>query len=118
MYEITVTTKFAAAHNLRSYKGNCEKVHGHNWKVKVTASFESLQGGIAMDFRELKKEAEDAVGEMDHENINELDYFKKKNPTSENIAKYIFDKIKKKEIPVLRVSVSETDDYTAVYRER
>ncbi len=115
MYEIKVTTKFAAAHNLRNYKGNCENVHGHNWKVEVIASFMELKEGMAMDFRDLKRISDEVSDELDHRNINELPYFKTVNPTSENVARYFFEKIEEKGVPVTKVSVSETDEYTASY---
>ena len=115
MYEIKVKTKFAAAHNLRNYRGDCENVHGHNWKVEVTAAFDKLEEGMAMDFRELKRISRAAASELDHRNINDLPYFRKKNPTSENLARYLFDRIKAQGVPVVRVNVSETDEYTASY---
>ncbi len=117
MYEIKVKTSFSAAHNLRNYRGNCENVHGHNWKVKVSAAFSRLDNGIAMDFRELKKIAGEVVEELDHVNINSLDYFKELNPTSENVARYIYEKISDRGVPVKEIAVSETDDYIAVYRK-
>ncbi|MGM0567982.1 MAG: 6-carboxytetrahydropterin synthase QueD [Elusimicrobiota bacterium] len=116
-YEITVRTKFSAAHNLRNYKGDCENVHGHNWNVKVTAAFTKLKGGLSMDFRELKGISKKVIKELDHKNINEVNYFKQENPTSENVARYIYDRIKKEGVPVIKVSVSETDDYTATYKK-
>ncbi len=115
MYEIKVTAKFAAAHNLRNYKGNCENVHGHNWKVEVTASFKQLKEGMAMDFRDLKRISDEVADELDHININELPYFKTENPTSENVARFFFERIKDQGVPVTKVSVSETDEYTASY---
>ena len=117
IYEITVRTKFSAAHNLRNYKGDCENVHGHNWNVRVTAGFTKLKGGLSMDFRDLKSISKKVINDLDHKNINEVEYFKQENPTSENVARYIYDRIKKEGVPVTKVSVSETDDYTATYKK-
>ena len=116
MYKITVESSFSAAHHLTEYKGNCEKVHGHNWKVLVTAVFKELSAnGMAMDFRDLKSILEKVLEKLDHTDINKQEYFKTKNPTSENIAKYIFDGVQKLGVPVESVTVFETDKYSATY---
>ena len=116
MYKITVKTHFSSAHHLREYKGNCENVHGHNWKVEVTAAFKELpESGMAMDFRDLKKVTSGVIDKIDHKDINQLDYFKDVNPTSENIAKFIFDRIAQEGVPVREVKVFETDKYSASY---
>ncbi|MFC2048608.1 6-carboxytetrahydropterin synthase QueD [Elusimicrobiota bacterium] len=118
MYKISVETVFSAAHHLREYEGDCENVHGHNWKVRVTARYDVLpENGMAIDFRDLKSETENILAALDHKDINSLPYFEKINPTSENIAKYIFDQIKSREIPVEKIEVFETDSYIACYSE-
>ncbi|MGM0441164.1 MAG: 6-carboxytetrahydropterin synthase QueD [Elusimicrobiota bacterium] len=116
MYYITVKTFFSAAHRLRNYNGNCENNHGHNWKVKVTAGFKSLnKNGMAFDFRKLKKMTEAILEKLDHKNLNKLEYFRENNPSSENIAKYIFEKVSAENVPVTSVKVFETDNYCATY---
>ncbi len=118
MYEIEVFLDFSAAHRLRGYKGKCENVHGHNWKVGVAVSSETLSDiGIVADFRDIKNTVRDVLKELDHTDLNGLAHFKKVNPTSENIAKYIYDKLKKRRIGPSAVSVWEADDSKATYRE-
>lgn len=95
MYEALIISDFSAAHMLRHYKGKCENIHGHNWKVEVLVSSENLDKlGMVVDFKELKKKVNAVLGKLDHKNLNDVPYFKKVNPTSENIAKYIYDRVK------------------------
>lgn len=92
MYYITVGGSFASAHNLRNYRGKCEALHGHNWKIKITMKGLKLDDiGMLMDFKLLKEWMNGIIEELDHTYLNELDYFKKINPTSENMAQYIYD---------------------------
>lgn len=118
MYEIEIFNNFSAAHRLRGYKGKCENIHGHNWKVGVIVSSDKINKiGIVADFREVKKKLENVLSELDHKDLNSLKYFKKVNPTSENLAKLIYEKLKKKKLPVSSVSVWEADDSRATYSE-
>lgn len=124
MFEIIVGDDFAAAHNLREYKGKCEVLHGHNYKVWVKVSSQDTDNrGLAIDFMDIRQILKEIVLGMDHKYLNEIDFFKKNNPTSELIAKYIFDKIAlplKKTYPHLslaEVQVWETDKACATYRE-
>ncbi|MDR3203275.1 MAG: 6-carboxytetrahydropterin synthase QueD [Deltaproteobacteria bacterium] len=94
MYELKVTNRFAAAHNLRDFYGKCENLHGHNWFVEVVARAEELEkNGLAMDFGEIKKFLNQTLDRIDHQYLNEIDEFKVLNPSSENIAKFIFDNL-------------------------
>ena len=94
MYSVKVEGDFSSAHNLREYKGKCEELHGHNWKVEVVVSSETLdKAGLLVDFSVLKKQLNDVLTLLDHKHLNEIEYFKKVNPTSENIAKYIYSKL-------------------------
>lgn len=124
MFEIMVGEDFAAAHNLREYKGKCEVLHGHNYKVWVKISAKELDSrGLLLDFTDLKQILKDIVAGLDHKYLNEIDFFKKNNPTSELISKYIFDKVNiflKELYPHLALSevqVWETDKACAIYRE-
>ncbi len=113
---------FAAAHRLRQYKGKCENLHGHNWKVAVAVEGETLdKTGILVDFTILKKELNEILKVLDHKNLNGIEFFKKKNPTSENISFYIYQKIKValKEYPVRvkYVKVWESDKQFAQYSQ-
>jgi len=97
VYEIRVKTSFSAAHNLKNYRGKCEKLHGHNWAVEAVFAYEALdKDGLAIDFRLAKKALKAATENFDHAYLNDLKELKKINPTSENIARLIHDSIKKK----------------------
>jgi 6-pyruvoyltetrahydropterin/6-carboxytetrahydropterin synthase len=118
MYSIKVESHFSAAHNLREYKGKCEELHGHNWKVEVTVGAQTLDaGGMVVDFTLVKAELRKVMEVLDHTYINNIPYFKEVNPTSENIAKYIFDDLKAR-VPGLRfVTVWESERSSATYDE-
>ena len=122
MYEIVVYTYFSAAHNLRGYRGKCEELHGHNWKVSVKVGAEKLdQLGMVIDFKELKKTLNKVIQKLDHKYLNDVPPFDSINPSSENIAYYIFQELKKAinsgRIKVIKVSVWESEDSTATYLE-
>jgi 6-pyruvoyltetrahydropterin/6-carboxytetrahydropterin synthase len=94
MYKVTIETHFSAAHRLRQYNGECERLHGHNWDVKVSVASEKLDDlGMVMDFRELKDETKKLMDKFDHRYLNEVPPFTEINPTTENIARYIFDEL-------------------------
>jgi 6-pyruvoyltetrahydropterin/6-carboxytetrahydropterin synthase len=119
MYEIKVEATFSSAHNLRDYRGKCEHLHGHNWKIEAAFEHSELgRDGIAIDFKDAKTLLKNAIDEMDHSYLNELKYFKFRNPTSENIAKFVYDKIRKKTAGIKSVSVWENESSCATYRER
>lgn len=120
MYKLRVTSEFSAAHNLREYKGKCEALHGHNWKVEVViAAKNANKQGLVVDFHEIKRMIKAVLEELDHAYLNELKYFKKYNPTSENLAKYIFDEINaqitSKKFRLQEVTVWESDQCSATY---
>ena len=94
MYELKVQTEFSAAHRLRGYDGECEHLHGHNYRVELSLWCEELNSlGIAMDFREVKRIANNVIGRFDHKYLNEIEPFDKVNPTSEQIARHIADAV-------------------------
>jgi 6-pyruvoyltetrahydropterin/6-carboxytetrahydropterin synthase len=120
MYEIKVITHFAAAHQLRNFKGKCEQLHGHNWKVEVTLRGESLNDeGLLIDFQEVRDLTNDILEELDHSFLNELPAFKDKNPTSENIAAHIFKELRNRlndhHIRVSKVAAWESESASASY---
>lgn len=121
MFELIVETDFAAAHNLREYKGQCEKLHGHNWKVQVMLKAEKLNTlGMVMDFREVKMVVEEIISKFDHAYLNELPEFKILNTTTENLSKVLYDALKTKLPPglaVARVTTWESEHCGAVYYE-
>lgn len=94
MFELTVCEHIASAHYLRNYVGKCANLHGHTWRVEVTVMGEQLNDvGMLIDFVEMKEKLGRLVKELDHVCFNELEYFKTVNPTSENIAKFIYQKL-------------------------
>jgi len=118
MYNIKIEAYFSAAHNLRGYKGKCEELHGHNWKVELSvASGELDKAGMVMDFKYLKMKLNKVLERMDHKYLNKLAYFKKVNPTSENITKYIYDNIKSGIPAIKSVTVWENSTSCATYEE-
>lgn len=94
MYEIFVNSHFSSGHHLRDYPGDCESPHGHNWRVTVTVRATQLDRiGMGIDFKVLKKKVKAVIDELDHKNLNELPAFSSINPSSEHIARYIFDQL-------------------------
>jgi 6-pyruvoyltetrahydropterin/6-carboxytetrahydropterin synthase len=122
MFELMVETTFSAAHQLKGYKGKCEHLHGHNWKIEVHVIAERLNEiDIAMDFQEIKKITNEVIAPLDHSVLNEIFPFTEKNPSSENIAKWIYDSLIKKidneNIRVSAVAVWESETSSATYYE-
>lgn len=122
MYKLTIIKEFASAHNLRNYNGECEALHGHNWKVEATITAKELDNiGIALDFKLLKQKTEDILKEFDHKYLNEIPPFNLENPSSENLARYIFKKLSKalnnENIKVSIIKVWESERASASYYE-
>ena len=116
MYSIKVEGNFSSAHNLKGYKGKCESLHGHNWKVEAVVAGDTLdKTGMLMDFKELRSALCNVLDKLDHKYLNEIVYFKKANPTSENIARYIYDKLKRQGVRVKSVTVWESENSSATY---
>ncbi|MDD2679920.1 MAG: 6-carboxytetrahydropterin synthase QueD [Candidatus Omnitrophica bacterium] len=119
MYKIKIEGDFSAAHNLRGYRGKCEELHGHNWKVEVEVASPKVDKiGMVMDFKCLKEKLYSILEKLDHKYLNSIAYFKKINPTSENIAKYIYDNLKNKIRGLQAVTVWESDKASATYYAR
>jgi 6-pyruvoyltetrahydropterin/6-carboxytetrahydropterin synthase len=118
-YELKVIGSFSSAHSLREYEGNCERVHGHNWKVEIVVSGKELDDmGIALDFRELKRILKEITGELDHRNLNEIPPFDRVNPSSENIARFIFERARDRvplKVKIERVTVWESENSCASF---
>jgi 6-pyruvoyltetrahydropterin/6-carboxytetrahydropterin synthase len=120
MYEVKVITHFAAAHQLRNIGGKCEGLHGHNWKVEVTLRGEKLRDeGLLIDFQEVKEATNRILRELDHSFLNELPSFRNQNPSSENIAAYLFQELgntlNDDRIEVIKVTAWESDSTCASY---
>lgn len=107
-YTATVTRTFSAAHALREYKGRCERLHGHTWKVRVDITSGKLDAtGMVVDFTDIKMNLDRIIENLDHHYLNEIAAFTKVNPTAENIAVFIFQQMKSKLGPGLKLSEVE-----------
>ena len=116
MYELTVEETFDAAHALRGYEGPCENLHGHTWKVQVTLQGEKLNKiGLLEDFKTIKKVLKDILTAYDHNYLNDITPFDKENPSSENLARVIFEQMKSKIAATTKVSVWESASSCASY---
>jgi 6-pyruvoyltetrahydropterin/6-carboxytetrahydropterin synthase len=123
MFEISVEQTFAAGHALRNYKGRCENVHGHNFRVQVKIQGERLdQTGLLVDFIDVKAVMGSVIERLDHQFLNEISPFDIKNPSAENIAEYFYQEISRNLpetadlLEIREVTVWETDVQSATYR--
>ena len=118
-YALTVKSSFSAAHRLPEYEGNCEKLHGHNWQVEVTVESDRIDTrGMALDFRVMKAALAEVLSRLDHKYLNEVPPFDGENPSSENIARYLFGEMEANIPPparLSRVTVWESEDAWAEY---
>lgn len=122
MYQVSVDYVFSAGHALRNYKGKCENVHGHNYRVRITVEGEHLNdAGLLVDFSDLKAEIRSLANPLDHRFLNELEPFDHLNPSAENLAKYLSDglraRIEGQGARLHSVTVWETDTSCATYRQ-
>ena len=120
MYKVNVISHFSSAHHLEFYNGDCKNLHGHNWKVRVQILAEVLDElGMAMDFRVVKSHLNTLIETLDHRYLNELQFFKDYNPTSENIARFIYEELEKSlhcdNIKVNEVEVWESETTSIIY---
>lgn len=94
MFQVSVEESFSSGHALRGYKGKCENVHGHNYRVQVTLEGPQLDGiGLLVDFTQVKQVVREIVKRLDHQFINDLDPFTEVNPSAENMAKYFYEQV-------------------------
>ncbi|MDU9048308.1 MAG: 6-carboxytetrahydropterin synthase QueD [Candidatus Electrothrix sp. Rat3] len=120
MYDIFIKTHFSGGHHLRNYPGNCEKPHGHNWKVKVSVRVSELDAlGMGVDFKVLKEKVNIIVDELDHCDLNEHPAFQDRNPSSEHIAAFLFEQLAQalntERSTLYSVEVRETDTSGVIY---
>lgn len=125
MYFLTVEDSFSSAHALRGYKGKCENIHGHNWRVIVSVKGETLDEiGLLIDFHDLKTYIKEVLSILDHKNINEeVSFFKENNPSSENLAAFIFENLtgkltayEKNPVVIDTVEVFESEKCSCIYK--
>jgi 6-pyruvoyltetrahydropterin/6-carboxytetrahydropterin synthase len=120
MFEVSKTIWFCAAHQVRFDGGQCERLHGHNWRVQVTVRAKQLDRiGYVVDFAELKKAAWEAVERFDHGNLNEIAPFTEINPTAENLAHYVLRELAKRfndeRVRIHCVEIWETENNRAAF---
>lgn len=120
MYRLMIKTSFAAAHNLINYQGDCENLHGHNWRVEVVVTAKELdKAGLGIDFKILKKQTNSLLDELDHKYLNDLTPFKNDSPSSENISRYLFERLTEtlnnENITVEKINVWESENACASY---
>ena len=122
MFEVMIERNFSSAHQLRGYKGKCENLHGHNYKIEIYARGSELDNiGLLVDFVELKEAADEVVAYLDHRNINELPPFDEElNPSAENLARYILERVASRvgdeRVSVYKVRCFETPTSVATYQ--
>jgi 6-pyruvoyltetrahydropterin/6-carboxytetrahydropterin synthase len=122
IFEVYVKTDFSAAHFLAGYPGDCARLHGHNWLIEVYVRCRDLDRlGMAIDFMEIKKAVQSVISHLDHANLNELAPFREINPTSENIAKFLYqelgNQLNSDGVTISKVKVAETPDAGTFYWE-
>lgn len=120
MYTARVIDTFSAAHSLRGYQGDCERLHGHNYRVEVSVSSAGLDSmGVVVDFRDLKRLVKEALDELDHRYLNDLEAFRELNPSAENIARHLFSLLQPSiaaPLELTEVVVWENDSCSVSYR--
>lgn len=122
MFEVMIERHFSSAHQLRGYKGKCENLHGHNYKVEIFVRGRELDNiGLLVDFGDLKRAADEVVNYLDHRNINELPPFDEQlNPSAENLARYFLEQVSEaigdERIKVYKVKMYETPTSVATYQ--
>lgn len=120
MFELSVKSHIASAHFLKGYQGRCKDLHGHTWHIEVVIAGDDLDPiGMVADFAGLKQRLNEFLMPFDHVCLNDLDYFKRNNPTTENIARYTYQNFAKVIAPlkIKRVQVWESETSSVVYYE-
>jgi len=123
MYEIMIETGFSASHLVRGYPGDCAQPHGHNWKVRVYVRADRTNNlGMVIDFRRLKEITQERTEQLDHRSLNNFPPFAKENPTSENVARWLYGNLREKidaaDYYLWAVEVFETETNRVLYTER
>src|SRR3954467_15788442 len=121
-FEVMIERNFSSAHQLRGYRGKCENLHGHNYRIEIYARGAELNNiGLLVDFVELKAAADEVVNFLDHKNINELPPFDEElNPSAENLARYILERVARQvgdeRVQIYKVRCFETPTSVATYQ--
>jgi 6-pyruvoyltetrahydropterin/6-carboxytetrahydropterin synthase len=125
VYEVSRDFVFSAAHQIRLHPGKCERLHGHNWRVRVHARAGSLSRlGMVVDFADLQRVVSEICSRFDHRNVNEVPPFDELNTTAENLARFVYAEAGRRlsemeggRVAVSKVEVWENEGSLAVYRE-
>jgi 6-pyruvoyltetrahydropterin/6-carboxytetrahydropterin synthase len=125
VYEISKDFVFSAAHQIRFHGGKCERLHGHNWRIRVHVRASELNKiGMVVDFADLSKLVAEIGSRFDHRNVNEVPPFDEINTTAELLAKFFYDEANARlgqleggRVKVSKVDVWENEGSLAVYRE-
>ncbi|HEV2445874.1 MAG TPA: 6-carboxytetrahydropterin synthase QueD [Candidatus Sulfopaludibacter sp.] len=122
MFEISVEETFSSGHALRGYRGKCENPHGHNYRVRVCLAGPRLNAiGLLYDFKDLKQRIRQETERLDHQYLNDLEPFRDLNPSAENLARFLFERLRgllqadAEAVEIKSVTVFETDTTAAVY---
>lgn len=119
-YELKIQTEFAAAHQLRGYEGDCARLHGHNWRVELYVKCSELDElGLAVDYKVMKRELKEALSGWDHYNLNDVSPFNTINPSSENVARVLYEEMSHRldddRLHVSRIAIGETCTASVIY---
>jgi len=118
MYQVSVRKHYDAAHYLRGYGGKCEEMHGHRFEVVVILEADELNDiGIAYDFTDLKMHLGEILKRFDHVCLNDVVPFDTINPSSENMARTIYEELNARlgGVRIAQVEVWESPESRAAY---
>lgn len=114
MIDVTRRVRFEAAHLLPGHKGMCSNLHGHSWIALITVSGELRADGMVIDMGQIAAFFRDELEpHMDHSYLNETLPSTYQPPSTENVARYLFDCYAAAGYPVVRVTVHETENQSA-----
>jgi 6-pyruvoyltetrahydropterin/6-carboxytetrahydropterin synthase len=95
MFTISVEKRFRASHQMILTDGSKEAVHSHDWVVTADVGSERLDNmGIVMNFRKLQAMIDKIIATFDNKALESVGFFRKNNPSAENVAKYIYEKLR------------------------
>ena len=125
VYEVSKDFVFSAAHQIRMHGGKCERLHGHNWRIRVHARASTLNRiGMVVDFADLQRIVAELCARFDHRNMNEVPPFTETNTTAECLARFFYDEASRTlagleggRVTVAKVEVWENEGSLAVYYE-
>ena len=121
MFRLCVKRSFSAAHFLRGYQGQCEELHGHTWYVEAELEAENLDEiGLSLDFKEVNARLDLVLRELDHRLLNDHPYFKERNPSAEELARFVYGRLAANlpdGVAVAMVRVWESENAWAGYTE-